>query len=118
MQAVTIGRRRQPASAAVVYRAARAALDLAEVPRIRHVASYLTAIRLGYAVEPPMVIVDALVDCAGVTTSIRRMVLCETGPKRISLAIQAVQNVTRGVDVAGASTMQDARAGVQHADRG
>lgn len=85
LQAITIRYQRDgsrvPATPAVVYAAARAALDLAELYRIESVATYLMAQRDGYRTASADEIADALcralTDHAGIAVSVRRLVICQ-----------------------------------------
>lgn len=103
IQAITIAYHngaRVKATPEIVYRAARAGLELAETYHIASISTYLMAARYPcYATRQEAEMAEALcravIDHAGIAVSINRVVICERRPPavpidRVSLAASAL----------------------------
>jgi O-acetyl-ADP-ribose deacetylase (regulator of RNase III) len=103
LQAVTIhydqNKKRTPATPEIVYHAARAGLEKAEIYRIGAVATYLMATRPDYRTASPDEMAEALfnaiLDHAAIASSVEVVRICETDPTNHQMAQRALSNVAR-----------------------
>jgi O-acetyl-ADP-ribose deacetylase (regulator of RNase III) len=101
IQAITIrydnNSQRVPATPEIVYGAVRAGLEKAEIYHIGAVATYLMAVRPGFATAPPEEMSEALfravLDHAAIASSVKLVSICESDPSKYLLAQGALNKV-------------------------
>jgi O-acetyl-ADP-ribose deacetylase (regulator of RNase III) len=99
IQAITVvygpGGNRTPADTGTIYTAVRAGLEKAEVYRASSVATYLMAQQPGYGASSPddlaLSLCLALLDHAAISSSIRRLMICEEDQRAFVRAATALR---------------------------